>query len=133
MLTVGFIAPPNTYNHTYRVRKLLGKLKENYPLNVLIVSGGNDTGMELDVKEISLSLNMLYKEFNPTFTLRNEYSYMSDSFFGKKYHYTHIFDRYKVMFRYCDKLVFGMDEGSAFDPNYLKVLKDFKKKLILFT
>lgn len=133
MKTVAKIGPKNCYTKRKKVKETIHKLKTIEP-NIVILSGGNGDGIEKDVKETALNFGLRYKEFNPAFTQRNDYSMMDEKYFGKKYHFTHLMERYTKMLQFTDVVIVGYDEGSTVSKEYLAVLKsaEKKKKKIVF-
>lgn len=125
---IAYIGPLNCYTKTKKIKESLYKIKQLDPHNTVIVSGGNDTGIEFDVKVNALAFGLMYKEFTPAFKDKNEWSIEKDEYYNKKYHYSFIIDRYNKLVRYCDMIVFGHDENSAIDPIYVKMLETAQKK-----
>lgn len=127
MKAVAIIGPKNCYTKRKKVKEAISKLRNINP-NIVILSGGNECGIEQDVKETAITYGLKYKEFNPAFTEHNDYSVMDKSYFNKKYHYSHIVKRYDMLLQNTDVLVVGYDDGSQIDPVYYKLLTIAQKK-----
>lgn len=103
MIKIGIIGSTNVFKKT-DIKELLYKIKETFGPLAIIYSGGNLQGVELDVKECALNFGMVYREFNPSFSGKNEYSCMGGGYYGKPYHFSHFYDRYKHLVWEVDKL-----------------------------
>lgn len=93
------------YENKRKIKDMIWKLKETFGDKLEIVSGGCHDGADKYAKKYSLELGVTYREFNPAHTVKNLYSVMPDSFYGKPYHITQLFQRNELMIRYCDKVV----------------------------
>jgi len=88
-----------------KVGNFIKKIKDQFGPTATILSGGTELGPESWVKEFSIDFNLKYKEFNPSFTGHNQYSALNESYYGKKFHPSHFYDRYQRMLFECDRLV----------------------------
>ena len=71
-----------TCQKTKQVKELLFKAKQKFKEELIILSGGNDEGIEFEVKKYSVQFGIKYEEYNPSFTGKNEYSAMYDEYYG---------------------------------------------------
>jgi hypothetical protein len=101
--------------------ELLYKLKGQFGHTLMVISGGNMEGIELDVKELCLSMGIAYKEFNPSFTGKNEHSYLWEQYYGLPYHVSHFGHRYLELVKHCDVLfVYQSPEDKKFYAPFVK-------------
>lgn len=133
MKKIAIIGPKNCYTKRTKIKEVLFKIKQSDPTNTIIISGGNDEGIEKDVKDVALDFGLSYEEFNPAFTEQNQYSREWKGYYGKKYHYTFIIARYLKMLKYADAVVVGFDENSKIDPVYQHIIKEAQKKKKIIT
>jgi CTP:phosphocholine cytidylyltransferase-like protein len=114
MTKIGIIGSPECYN-SKKIKQILMKLKETYGNTVEIVSGGNRTGIEYDVKKYALELGFQFKEFNPAYTLQTGYSALNESYYSKKFHPTHDVGRYRRLMDYCNAVVVFQDNDQIIE------------------
>lgn len=96
--------------------------------NCVIVGAAND-GTDSLIKELAISNQFQYVEFNPSYTGKNEYSYEKNTYYDKNYHISHLYDRYNKLFRYCDKLIIfklKKDTDFVFTESINKIPKSIK-------
>lgn len=133
MKKIAIIGPKNCYTKRTKIKEALFKIKQSDPTNTIIISGGNEEGIERDVKDVALDFGLKYEEFNPAFTKHNSYSKAWKGYYGKKYHYTFIIDRYNKLLKYADAVVVGFDDNSEIDPIYQQLVKEAQKKNKIIT
>lgn len=131
-MKIGIIGP-KTCQKTKQVKELLFKIKTKFE-SPIILSGGNETGIESDVKKYALQFGMDYTEFNPSFTGWNQYSGMFEQYYGKQFHISHEPHRYYHLFLESDLIFVGHEPESKDWKMYLHVEKLCKKtgKKIVF-
>jgi len=115
MEKIGIVGSKDYYSQR-RVAEFLKKIHDQFGPTATIISGGNDTGAERWVKKYALEFGMAYKEYNPSFTGQRMYSAMGEKYFGKNFHPSHFYDRYKQLLFEVDKLVIFM-QGSALETD----------------
>lgn len=125
MYRIGIIGPKTCYK-TREVKDLIYKIKQTYGNTATIVSGGNETGIERDVKKFALQFELPYQEFNPSFTGHNLYSALREDYYTKGYHPSHFIHRYTEMLKRIDRLVIGYEPGDNFKL-YEKIKKNSEK------
>lgn len=121
-MLIGIIG--STTFHKYKLTKeLLYQIKQQYADTATIVTGGNLDGIEAHTKEICREFKLPYKEFNPSFTGWNPDSYFEIEYYGKHYHFSHLYDRYKKLVIKCDVLFVGIDsdKDEKFYNNFIKI------------
>lgn len=104
MYKIGISGNPD-YVKKSSVGAFIKKVKDQFGPTATILSGGTDRGPESWAKEFSIDFNLQYKEFNPSFTGHNQYSALYESYYGKKFHPSHLYDRYQRMILECDRVV----------------------------
>lgn len=110
-----------------KIGKFIKKLKDEFGPTVTILSGGNEAGPEFWVKEFALDFNLIYKEYNPSYTGHNKYSAIYESYYGKKPHISHYYNRYSKMVSNSDKLVIFNSE-KKFTSELIYLIKCADKK-----
>ena len=58
---------------------------------------------------------MSYQEYNPSYTGRNLYSALPDSYYGKKYHFSQLLHRMRLLAENCDYMII-MNNENEFNP-----------------
>ena len=98
-----------------KVQDTLQMLKRKFPDELMIIGAGGAEGANLFVKKFALEFNMQYKEFNPSFSGYNLYSAMPESYYGKKYHFSQLHHRMKLIAEHCDYMMILTNEETL-DP-----------------
>lgn len=124
------ITGSNSYVKESKVRSSIKKIYEQYGDTGTILSGGGDRGPETWVKKYSLEFGLKYKEYNPSYTGQRMFSALDESYYGKKYHMSHSYDRYKRMLWEADNLVVFLPESwnSRREKELVYLLKLAKKR-----
>jgi len=117
-------------NYTTKVKEFLFKVKKAFGDTATIFSGGNPTGIEYDTKKYALEFGLPYKEFNPSFSGHNVYSFLPREYFGKGRHPSHYPHRYQQMLMRTDKLIIGSSEADEDWKLYDTVRKGAEKNSI---
>lgn len=116
-MIIGIIGS-KTFHRPNLVKELLYSIKTSFGPLATIVTGGQQDGIEADVKKFCLEFQINYKEFNPSFTGWNKHSFMNENYFGKNFHPSHFDDRYKQLIYKADTLFLGIDGEK--DGKYFK-------------
>jgi hypothetical protein len=86
------------------------------------------------VRKFALEFEMNYQEYNPSFSGYNMYSALPESYYGKKYHFSQLHHRMKMLAESCDYLMILTNE-TKLDPvlktAYNTANKSEKKVVIL--
>lgn len=125
MIKIGIIGSTNVFR-TSDIKQLLFKLKEKFGPLLVVYSGGNLQGVEFDVKDCAQKFDIMYKEFNPSFSGKNQFSCMPESYYDKPYHFSHFYDRYKHLVWEVEMLFVYTDEH--YKKNYNDIIKKALKK-----
>lgn len=124
MPCIAIIGSKSCVDKDKKVKDLIFNIKKTFGDSVTILSGGNEAGIEQVVKKASLEFEVKYKEYNPAFMGKNDYSAMYDSYYKKGFHPSHYLHRYTSMFKNIDRLIIGQcDDAPDFD---LKLYNNIK-------
>ena len=117
-----------------KVRDVLFELKQRFGPEVVIIGAGGNEGANYMVRKFALEFEMKYQEYNPSFSGYNMYSALPDSYYGKKYHFSQLHHRMKMLAESCDYLMILTNE-TKLDPvlktAYNTANKSEKKVVIL--
>ncbi len=130
LIKIGIIGPENCYTKHNQIKDSLFKIKNSPKLHTtVIVSGDNDSGVELDVKNICLEFGLMYKQSTSPYNDKNEYSIIArNSFYNKKKTIFNEILKYDILMRYCDIVIFASDENSKIHKYYVDLLEKYNKK-----
>lgn len=109
-----------------KIKDVLYGLKHKYP-NATILGGGGKEGANYLVRKFALEFDMNYREYNPSFSGYNLYSAMSESYYGKKYHFSQLHHRMKMLAQACDYLIILTNESNL-DPVLKTAYNQAKKQ-----
>jgi len=109
MYNIGIISEPIKLTSYDFILKLFQTLNSKYGKDYSISTGGN-VGIDHYCKKLALELDLHYAEYNPSFTGHNMYSALPETYYGKKYHISHLTDRY-------NKLILNVDQVLVFISN----------------
>ena len=111
-----------------KVQQVLSELKQ------IIVSGGGSEGANYMVKKFALEFGISYQEYNPSYTGRNLYSMLPESYYGKKYHFSQLLHRMRLLAENCDYMIILNNEyemNPQLQTAYSKIQKLNKPVVIL--
>jgi hypothetical protein len=97
-----------------KIQEILFNLKLQFNDDVKIVGAGGE-GANNMVRKAALEFGMQYEEYNPSFSGRNMYSAMPDSYYGKPYHFSQLHHRMKLIAQRCDHMLILTNEDTL-DP-----------------
>jgi len=122
-----------TYENKNKIRESIFKLKQMFGDKLEIVSGGAQHGADKYAKKYSLELGVKYVEFNPSHTVKNLYSAMPDSYYGKEYHVSQFFHRNELIARYCDRMLAFIDSNSKStgSQHAIQMANKYKKPIVI--
>jgi hypothetical protein len=98
-----------------KVQQTLQELKKRFKDDLIVVGAGGAEGANSMVRKYSLEFGIQYKEYNPSFSGRNMYSAMPDSYYGKPYHFSQLHHRMKLIAQRCDHMLILTNE-DVLDP-----------------
>jgi hypothetical protein len=98
-----------------KIRDALFELKQRFGSEVTILGGGGTEGANFMIRKVALEFEMKYQEYNPSFSGYNMYSALPESYYGKKYHFSQLHHRMKLLAENCDYMIILTNE-SKLDP-----------------
>jgi len=98
-----------------KVQETLQMLKRKFPEDLIIIGAGGNEGANSMVRKYALEFGIDYQEFNPSFSGYNLYSAMPESYYGKKYHFSQLHHRMKLIAQHCDYMMIMTNEMQL-DP-----------------
>lgn len=117
-----------------KVRDVLFELKQRFGPDLTVLGAGGNEGANYMVRKFALEFEMRYQEYNPSFSGYNLYSALPESYYGKKYHFSQLHHRMKMLSQNCDYLMILTNEAKL-DPvlktAYNTANKSEKKVVIL--
>jgi len=118
------------YVRESNIASFINKIKKQFGPTVTIISGGTDIGTEYWVKKYTLELGLKFKEYNPSYTGYRMHSALKESYYGKGFHPSHFYDRYKRMLQEADRLIVFAENYSNLEADLEYAIKLAKKKNI---
>ena len=118
------------YVRESNVANFIKKIKDQFGPTATILSGGTDQGAEYWVKKYSLQFSLNFKEYNPSFSGHRMYSALNESYYGKGFHPSHYYDRYKRMLQETDRMVIFTPPNLKLEKELDYVIKEAKKRKI---
>ena len=115
----------NEWQNRRKLQEVLQKLKISYDDIVVVGAGGNE-GANHMVRKYSLEFGMKYEEYNPSYTGRNLYSMLPESYYGKKYHFSQLLHRMKLLAENCDYMIIMNNENNL-NPQLKTAYNKIKK------
>ena len=117
-----------------KVQQVLSELKQKFKQELIIVSGGGSEGANHMVKKFALEFGISYQEYNPSYTGRNLYSMLPESYYGKKYHFSQLLHRMRILAENCDYMIIlnnQNDMNPQLQTAYSKIQKLKKPVVVL--
>ena len=117
-----------------KVQQVLSELKQKFKQELIIVSGGGSEGANHMVKKFALEFGISYEEYNPSYTGRNLYSMLPESYYGKKYHFSQLLHRMRILAENCDYMIIlnnQNDMNPQLQTAYSKIQKLKKPVVVL--
>jgi len=110
MIRIGIVGS-RQYNNVEKVIKTIEKAINKFGKeNVCVVSGGAQ-GADLLGKQVALSLDVQYEEYNPAHTVHNIYSVKPKEFFEKEYSPGNFFERNTFIVEVSDYIIAFIPKG----------------------
>lgn len=104
-----------SWQNKRKVQETLQMLKRKFPEDLIILGAGGTEGANYFVRKFALEFGMDYQEFNPSFSGYNLYSAMPESYYGRKYHFSQLHHRMKLIAEHCDYMMIMTNEMQL-DP-----------------
>lgn len=124
-MKIGLIGNTNWQNKR-KIRDILFELKRRFGDNLIVIGGGGKEGANYMIKKFALEFNITYQEYNPSFSGKNLYSMMPESYYGKKYHFSQLHHRMKLLVKNCDRVMIITNE-TKLDPVLKTAYNESKK------
>lgn len=128
MFKIAIIGSKSCVDKTRAIKEFLFKVKTTYGSTATILSGGNESGIEKDVKKIALEFGLPYHEFNPAFSGKNSFSALSEEYYKKGFHPSHFQHRYECLLGKAERLIIGECQDAPDKKLYDGILKKAEKK-----
>ena len=109
MTHIAIIGNTNWQNKR-KIQQTLQELKKRFKDDLIVVGAGGTEGANSMVRKYSLEFGIQYKEYNPSFSGRNMYSAMPESYYGKPYHFSQLHHRMKLIAEQCDYMMILTNE-----------------------
>ena len=68
-----------------KVQDVLNNIRKQFGTDAIVIGAGGSEGANHMVRKFALEFNMKYEEYNPSYSGRNLYSVLPESYYGKKY------------------------------------------------
>ena len=129
------IVGSRTYENKRKIKETIFKLKNKFPQELVIVSGGAKDGADKYVKKYALELECQYLEFNPAHTIKNLYSALHENYYNQPYNVKNFFTRNTMIAKYCDIVIgFVSDNGESKGTDHtLSEAKKYNKKVVVIS
>ncbi len=122
----------NEWQNRRKLKEVLQTIKSSYD-NVTIIGAGGTEGANHMVRKYSLEFGLHYQEYNPSYTGRNLYSALPESYYGKTYHFSQLLHRMRILAENCDYMII-MNTETKLNPQlktaYSKI-KKLKKPVVI--
>lgn len=115
-----------------KVAELIKKVYDQFGPTATIISGGSESGTEKWAKKYALEFNLKYLEYNPSFTGHKMYSALPEDYYGKGFHISHFYDRYRKMLDVTDKLFIFVGPTGKLESDLEYLQKNAVKKGVPF-
>ena len=87
-----------------KVQEILQKLRAEHNELTIIGAGGKE-GANHMVRKYALEFGMKYEEYNPSYSGHNLYSALPESYYGKKYHFSQLLHRMRILAENSDYMI----------------------------
>lgn len=116
-----------------KIFEIFANLKK-LPERILIIGAGGKEGANFYVKKYAIELGFDYIEYNPSYTGYNLYSAMPESYYGKKYHFSQLIHRMRLVADAADKmLILATGELDPQLDTAYKRMRKFNKPVVILT
>ena len=95
-----------------KIRDALFELKQRFGSEVTILGAGGTEGANFMIRKVALEFEIKYQEYNPSFSGYNLYSALPESYYGKKYHFSQLHHRMKLLAENCDYMIILTNESK---------------------
>ena len=102
----------NEWQNKRKIQQVLTDLKQRFGNELIIIGAGGSEGANHMIRKFTLEFGIQYKVCNASYTGYNLYSALPESYYGKKYHFSQLLHRMKILSENCDCLVIMNNEES---------------------
>lgn len=105
----------NEWQNKRKIQQALTNLKQRFSDELIIIGAGGSEGANFMIRKFSLEFGLKYEEYNASYTGHNLYSALPESYYGKKYHFSQLLHRMRLLAENCDYLVI-MNNQKELNP-----------------
>lgn len=109
-----------------KVQQVLTELKQRFKKDIILVGAGGSEGANYFVRKFALEFGIPYEEYNPSYTGRNLYSALPESYYGKKYHFSQLLHRMRLIAENCDYMIM-LNNQENMNPQLKTAYNKIKK------
>ena len=117
------------YENRAEIKDLIFKLKQKYGDDLILVTRGNQVGVEKWVRKYAFEMGCKYIEYNPASTPMNLYSGMDENYYEKPFHPTQPLHQYNCVVENSDKIMYFGDIKRNEYNHLNRVLNRWGKKV----
>ena len=123
------------YQNIRKIKDTLFQLKQKFGDKLIILSGGDQYGIDKFAKKYALEFGITYQEYNPAHTPKNLYSAMSDNYYDKPYHVSQFHHRNMLLAKACNVMMLFIAHGfeTKSTNNMVNIIKKLDKPVTIIT
>ena len=121
------------YENKKKIKDFIFKLKQQYGIDTIVVSGGCKQGADKYAKKFALELGLQYEEYPPFHEVHNLYCSLPESRYDKPFSMRNFFARNKIIAGTSDFIVGFIPDGveAKGTMNVIEYAKKLEKKYII--
>ena len=117
-----------------KIQQVLTELKQKFKQDLILIGAGGSEGANYMIRKFALEFGIQYEEYNASYTGYNLYSALPEAYYGKKYHFSQLLHRMRLLAENCDYLMI-LNTETNMNPQlqtaYNKVKKLNKPVVVL--
>ena len=123
------------YENVRKLKDALFQLKTKFGDKLIILSGGDQYGIDKFAKKYALEFGITYQEYNPAHTPKNLYSAMSDNYYDKPYHVSQFHHRNMLLAKACNVMMLFIANGfeTKATNSMINIIKKLDKPVTIIT
>ena len=123
------------YENVRKLKDALFQLKQKFGDKLIILSGGDQYGIDKFAKKYALEFGITYQEYNPAHTPKNLYSAMSDNYYDKPYHVSQFHHRNMLLAKACNVMMLFIANGfeTKATNSMINIIKKLDKPVTIIT
>ena len=98
-----------------KIQQVLTELKQKFKQDLILIGAGGSEGANYMIRKFALEFGIQYEEYNASYTGYNLYSALPEAYYGKKYHFSQLLHRMRLLAENCDYLVI-MNNQKELNP-----------------